>query len=105
MTSIKKTAQWIWEESKAGRLEKKVKKFFSSADNGARWTDKDQRWIDKHRAKSLTAESEIVAQFEKAQLEVKAEYKNKFEKHMIDVYQGELDYLSEVEKRPVPTKE
>ena len=99
MTSRTNYVKRAWEETKAGKVYKKIQKFYNDESNTKNYTDKDQRWIDQHRAKCLVVEGEMVKAYEEAQLALKAEHKDKFDVFMYESNQNEWDYLEKVTKR------
>lgn len=99
MTSRTNYVKRAWDATKAGKVHKNIKQFYADESNSENYTDKDQRWVDQHRAKSLVREGELVKEFEQAQKDLRAEYKDKFDAFMLESNQTEWKFLQKVLKR------
>lgn len=99
MTSHTNHAKRIWEDTPAGKMYTKIKKFYADEKTKEKWTDEDQRFVDISRAKSLSRERDITEDFQKRAKELEDEYKKSLEANLEVQLKEELDYLDTVKAR------
>jgi hypothetical protein len=102
MTSYTNTAKRVWEETPAGKLYVKVKKFYANKEHKPKFTDDDQRFVDISRAKSLSKERDVTEDFQKKAKELEDEYKKSLEDNLFNQLTEEYTYLESVMARPKP---
>lgn len=94
MTSYTNTEKRIWEDTPAGQLEVQIKKLHNKLYDQEKLTDEIVRWVDIHRASTMSAERDMVEEFTKEQAELETRYRDKHNDYMMQQYQKEIDHLS-----------
>lgn len=106
MTSKNNLEKLAWEESPAGSIQLKAKKIFNKREVQKKITEQDVKWLDINSAKQMSADKDLVIEFEAKEEELKKqhdalkeEFKQKWDAMMISFYQERLDYLLSIEQR------
>ena len=99
MTSRNNLEKRLWEESPAGKIQLKAKKVYNRLHDKRVITEDDVRWLDIHRAKGMSKDTDLVARYTEKEKELKDTFKKEYDDMMIDLFQKELDYLISIEKR------
>ena len=106
MTSKNNLEKLAWEESPAGSVQLKAKKIFNKREVQKKIVESDVKWLDINSAKQMSADKDLVIEFEAKEAElkkqheaIKDEFKQKWDAMMISFYQERLDYLLSIEQR------
>lgn len=106
MTSKNNLEKILWEESPAGQIQLKAKKIFNKREVQKKVTEQDVKWLDINSAKQMSADKDLVIEFEAKEAElkkqhdaIKEDFKQKWDAMMISFYQERLDYLLSIENR------
>lgn len=94
MTSYTNTEKRIWEDTPAGQLEVRIKRLHNKLFDQEKMTEEIGRWVDIHRATTMSSERDMVEEFTKEQAELEAKYRERHNAFMLEQYQKEIDYLS-----------
>ena len=101
MTSHTNVAKRVWEETEAGKCEVKLKKLYADKKLEKKWNDTHQRWVDIHRAKSLSKQKDIIEEYEKDVEKLQDLFRKTFEEYMLGVTNTEIEYLEKVKNETI----
>lgn len=95
MTSSTNLDKRLWEETPAGKMEVKIKKLHNKLYDTDKLTHDIQRWVDIHRAQTMSAERDLTDEFIEKGKALEEEYRTKWTDFMCGQYQKEIDYLTQ----------
>jgi len=95
MTSYTNIEKRIWDDTPAGKLEEKIKRLHNKLYDSKKLTPEIERWIDIHRAQTMSKERDITDEFVKAGQKLEEDYREKWQGFMCEQYQKELDHLTQ----------
>lgn len=96
MLTVQKIQKLLWEDTPAGKLERKIKKLHVKLYDDKKITDVIERWIDIHRATTMSKERDLIEEYQKMQSELEERYREKYADFMCEQYQKEIDYLTKL---------